>query len=112
MKLLTIAVLLAATALCQKPAPKDEALEATRHEFMLVSTRAVALFQSADTIDARLRADGSSLHPGTATLRLRIERTLNEAESAIDKREIERANKNIKVAGELVTRFAKKIGAE
>ncbi len=93
------------------PAESTE-IRATRHSFMLVSTHAIALFQSADSIEARLHAEGSSLHPGTVTLRLRIEHTLDQAEAAMNKGEWNRAKEEIKVAGELVNRFSRRIGGE
>ena len=79
---------------------------------MLVSTRAVALFHSADTIEARLAAEGSTMHPSTATLRMRIEHHLDQAEAAINKGERAKADEHIKVADELVSRFARRIGGE
>lgn len=92
--------------------PESPALRATRHSFMLVSTRAVALFHSADTIEARLAADGSTIHPSTATLRMRIEHHLDQAEAAINKGDLTKADGHIKVADELVNRFARRIGGE
>ena len=96
----------------EAPPPTASAVRATRHSFMLVSTRAIALFRSADSIEDGLRADGSTLHPSTITLRLRIEHALDQAESAIDKGDLEQANNEIKLAGELVSRFARRIGGE
>jgi len=123
MRLLSLFALIVTSVFAQDPAPtpppapahESEGMRATRHAFMLVSTRAVALFQSADTIQARLSADGSSLHPATVTLRFRIEHTLDRIEAAIgkgDKANLEYADKEIKVADELVNRFARRLGGE
>jgi hypothetical protein len=111
----------AQTAESSKETPKDSpsadasespAIRATRHSFMLVSTRAIALFRSADTIEARLQATGATLRPSTTTLRLRIEHTLDQIEAAIDKGDLTRADEHIKAADELVSRFARRIGGE
>jgi hypothetical protein len=93
-------------------APESAALKAARHRFMLVSTHAIALFQSADTIEARLQAEGQTLRPSTTALRLRIVRTLDLAEAALNKEDVERANELMKVAEELVERFERRIGGE
>lgn len=92
--------------------PDTPALRDARHSLMLVSTRAVALFRSADTIENRLQADGSTLHPATSTLRMRIEHNLNAAESALHKGEVNEANDHIKAAEALADRYARRIGAE
>jgi len=91
---------------------ESPALRATRHSFMLVSTRAIALFRSADTIEARLQATGATLHPSTAALRMRIEHHLDEAGKDIDKGDLTHADEHIKVADELVNRLARRIGGE
>ena len=92
----------------EKPAtPRD-----VENAFMLVATHAAALFESADMLDARLHADGSTLHPATIALRLRIERTLDQAQAAIDNGDLKRAGEEIKVADELVSRLSRRIGGE
>ena len=95
-----------------QPPPESAELKAARQSFMLVSTRAAALFQSADTIEARLEAQGSTLRPSTTALRLRIERTLDQAEASLNKADVPRAKEHIKVADELVDRFERRIGGE
>jgi hypothetical protein len=95
-----------------QPAPESPEMKAARHSFMLVSTRAIALFQSADTIQARLEAQGSTLRPSTITLRLRIERTLDQAQAALNKSDVTHAKEHIKVADELLDRFERRIGGE
>lgn len=124
MRTIALACLLATGAFAQTTEPKNTpkdgapivtesaALKATRHSFMLVSTRSVALFRSADTIEARLQAEGSTLRPSTTTLRLRLEHTLDQAEAAINKGDSAKADEHIKMADELANRFAKRIGDE
>jgi hypothetical protein len=125
MRALVLCFALAGGVFAQAPEPKDvpqektaaapaesPALRATRHSFMLVSTRAVALFRTADNIDARLQATGSTLHPNTTTLRLRIEHQLDQAEAAINKGDLSHADEHIKSADELVNRLARRIGGE
>jgi hypothetical protein len=79
---------------------------------MLISTRAIALFRSADTIEARLEAEGSTLHPATTTLRLRIEHTLDRIDADLNKGDVSRANEHIKLVEELVNRFERRLGGE
>jgi ElaB/YqjD/DUF883 family membrane-anchored ribosome-binding protein len=119
MRLLLLTFLVLPLAYSQSATPKNTQsppesaeLKAARHSFMLVSTRAIALFQSADTIEARLEADGSTLRPSTTALRLRIERTLDQAEASLNKADATRAKEHIKVADELVNRFERRIGGE
>jgi hypothetical protein len=120
MRAIAMVCLLVAGAFAQTQEPKDgapvvsesAALKATRHSFMLVSTKSVALFRAADTIEARLQADGSTLRPSTTALRLRLEHTLDQAEAAINKGDLTKADEHIKVADELATRFARRIGDE
>ena len=95
-----------------QPPPESADLKAARNSFMLVSTRATALFQSADTIEARLEAQGATLRPSTTTLRLRIERTLDQAEASLNKADVTHAKEHIKVADELVDRFERRIGGQ
>jgi len=120
-----LSCLLIMGAFAQAPEPKDApkenppaaptespALRATRHSFMLVSTRAIALFKVADNLDARLQATGATLHPSTTTLRLRIEHHLDQAEAAINKGDVTHADEHIKAADELTNRLARRIGGE
>ncbi len=90
----------------------DKAVREARHRFVLVASRATALFASADSIEGSLRADGSTLHPQTIALRLRIKSALDEADAAISERDLELAGTETKLAEELVTRLARRIGGE
>lgn len=96
----------------QTAAAESPAMKNARHSFMLVSTRAVALFHTADSIEARLEAQGSTLRPSTTALRLRIEHALDQAEGALNKGDAAKANEQTKLAGELSDRFARRIGDE
>lgn len=90
----------------------DRAVREARHRLMLVSTRATALFASADSIESSLHSDGSTLHPQTGALKLRIQSALNEADAAIKDRDLELASTETKLAEELVARLARRIGGE
>lgn len=83
-----------------------------RLRFGYVSTRAVANFRSADSIEERLRAEGSTLHPQLIALRLRIEAALDEAQAALDRNDRAGANKAITRAGALLDRFAQRLGGD
>src|SRR5579863_6255099 len=80
-----------------------------RHHFVLVSTRAAANFRSADSIDARLHADGAVLHPQLIALRLRIEAALSEARFEMDGRDYPAAEDALTRAEALLDRFARQI---
>jgi hypothetical protein len=88
------------------------ALKEAHHRFDLVATRAVANFRSADSIEARLRADGATLNPQIVSLRLRIEAALDEGQADLDKGDVDSAKKATERAEGLVDRFAKKLGGD
>jgi hypothetical protein len=90
----------------------DRAIREARHRLMLVSTHAAALFASADSIESSLHADGSTLHPQTGAMKLRIQSALSEADAAIKERDLELASTEMRLAEELVTRLARRIGGE
>jgi hypothetical protein len=106
MKYLWMACLAAATLAAQETPDQREA----RHHFVLVSTRAAANFRSADSIDARLHADGAVLHPQLIALRLRIEAALSEARFDMDERDYPAAEDALTRAEALLDRFARQIG--
>jgi hypothetical protein len=107
-------LLITAGALAQMPnAPvSDRALRDARHRYTLVATKATALFASMDSLEGRLSLEGSTIHPGTGALRLRIENTLHDAEAALADRDLKVASLETKLAEELVSRLAKRIGGE
>ncbi len=106
MKYLLLICLAAATLSAQQTPEQREA----RHHFVLVSTRAVANLRSADSIDARLHADGAVLHPQLIALRLRIEAELSEARFEMDQRDYPAAEDALTRAEALLDRFARQIG--
>ena len=98
-----------------KPAPKPlaatpAATREMRHRLGLAATRAIANFHSADTIEERLRAEGQTLHPELARLRLNIESELDEADSAINRGDLTGAAKAIDRAQAFLDRFAARLG--
>jgi ElaB/YqjD/DUF883 family membrane-anchored ribosome-binding protein len=111
MKLLEI---LFASVLLVSPAMSEDtaAMRAARLRFGQVSTRAVANFRSADTIEARLRAQGSTLHPTLISLRLRIESALDKAEAALAKDDLKTAREQTKIAEGMLDKFARKLGGD
>jgi hypothetical protein len=103
-----LALVMGAALIAQdRPTQKD-----TKRRFGQVATRAIANFRAADSIERRLSADGSSLHPQLVTLRLRIESGLDEARIAIDGGDFDSANEALDRAQGFLERFAKKIGGE
>jgi hypothetical protein len=74
------------------------------------AARAAAWFQSADAFEARLRDDGSTLHPQIATLRGQIEAALDEAHTALDRNDAAEADEAIIRAQALIDRFARHFG--
>ena len=111
MKLLVVLL----SALClMGPAIADDsaALKAARNRFGLVATRAVANFRSADSVEERLKAQGSSLHPSLIAMRLRIESALDKAEAALGKSDVKTAVEQIKLAEGLLDKFAHKLGGD
>jgi hypothetical protein len=112
-KLLWAASLLTlAPVFAQNPPAQTPALKEARHRFDLVATRAVANFRSADSIEARLRADGATLNPQIIALRLRIEAALDETQADLDKGDVDSAKKATDRAEGLVEKFAHKLGGD
>ena len=103
-----------AAALLVSPALAEDsaALKAAREHFGLVATRAVANFRAADSVEARLHAQGNTLHPSLVTLRLRIEAALDKAEAALNKKEVKTAVEQTRLAEGLLDKFAKKLGGD
>ncbi len=103
-----------AAMLLMSPAMGQDAsaMKAARLRFGQVATRAIANFRSADSIEARLRAQGSTLHPSLITLRLRIESALDEAEAALKKGDLDSAGEQIKMAEGMVDKFAHRLGGD
>jgi hypothetical protein len=91
-------------------APESGAVREMRHRLTLVATRAIGYFMAADSIEASLQSEGLSLHSDIAVLRVRLEATLDEAEAAINRSDLDRAGKTIDVAQALLDRFAAKLG--
>ena len=77
---------------------------------MLIATRAVGYFMSSDSIEARLREEGLSLHPDIIVLRARLQGTLAEANAAIEQGDLAWAAEALDTAQALVDRFAAKLG--
>jgi len=84
----------------------------TQHRLRLIGTRANAYFQSADAIDASLRANGNTLHPELIALRMRIEAALDDAQADIQSGELKEANEQLDRAEAWVTRFARRFGGD
>jgi hypothetical protein len=93
----------------QSTPPPDPRKE-MRYSLGLVETRTAANFQAADSIEANLAAEGSTLHPQLVTLRLRIQAALDEARKALAKDDLGSAGKAIQRAEAMLDRFAAKIG--
>jgi hypothetical protein len=91
-------------------APESGAVRDMRHRLMLVATRAIGYFMSADSIEASLQSQGLSLHTDIAVLRVRLEAALDETQAAIDKGDLDRAGKSVDIAQALLDRFAAKLG--
>jgi len=92
------------------PAKPSAAMRDMRHRLMLVSTRAIAYFHSADSIEQNLRAEGMVLHPQIVVLRVRAEAFLNEARAALDEGDPENAGKALDQAQACVDRLAARLG--
>lgn len=88
--------------------PYDEAKLRLTH----AQTRAIGNFRSAESIEANLSAKGMALHPHIATTRARIESALNEAQIAVEDKDLKKFDKLIRRAEALLDRFAKAIGGE
>jgi hypothetical protein len=99
-----------AGALVAQTAPESDALKDARYRLGLTATRAVANFEAADSIEANLKAHGSTLNPQIVTLKLRIQAALNDAHKALDKGELKQTNDAIKRADSMLDKFADKIG--
>jgi hypothetical protein len=75
-----------------------------------VAARATANFRSADSIEARLEAEGATLHPEVVTLRVRIEMALDEARESLANNDEAAASEAVERARALLDRFARRIG--
>jgi hypothetical protein len=71
---------------------------------------ASANFRSADSIEARLRYDGCTLHPRIATLRVQIEMALDDARAALDVNAYDDAAAAVARAEILIDRFVHRLG--
>ena len=113
-------LLLALTVVCAQDAPRPQvpaaaqpqtqAQKAARLRLGLLATRAIANFRSADSIEANLNRRGLSLHPQIATLRLRIEAALGDAQKAVDHGDPTAANEALDTAQALLQRFIQQLG--
>jgi hypothetical protein len=92
------------------PAKPSAAVREMRHRLMLVSTRAIAYFHSADSIEQNLRSAGMALHPQIVVLRVRAEAFLNEARAALDQGDLETAGEALDQAQACVDRLAARLG--
>ena len=81
-----------------------------REHFDLVATRATAIFQSAGSIDERLKDQGATLHPQLAALRMRADVAIRAARAALDKHDLAAAESALKRAEALLDRFASRLG--
>jgi len=81
-----------------------------RHRLGLVATRAIAYFQSADSIEAGLRTRGLMLRADLTVLRAQLEGALDETDSAIARGDPRAANAALDRAQVLLERFAAKLG--
>ena len=113
MKIARIALALASVltpALAQNAAKPRAAEKETRHRLLLVSTRAIAYFHSADSIEQNLRADGLVLHPQIVVLRVRAEAALGAARAALDQGDLDSAGEALDLAQACVDRLAARLG--
>jgi len=88
----------------------DAEARKARDRFVLTSSRAIALFQSADSIAANLEEQGAKLHPELIAMRRTIERSLDRAETALEKDDRRTAGRELDRADGFLARFAKRIG--
>lgn len=109
-----LAKLLACALLALGPlaAADSPELAEAKHKFGLLATRAVANFKSADTIEARLKAQGATLHPQTIALRMRVEAALDETQADLDKGDVAAANKEMTRAQGFLDKFVKRLGGD
>jgi multidrug resistance efflux pump len=111
-----VGLLLALGVICAQDAPGSRVpaparpQKDTERRLGLLSTRAVANFRSADSIEANLNARGHSLHPQIVALRLRIEAALEEAQKALDHSDLAGANQALDNAQALLQRFIQRLG--
>jgi hypothetical protein len=120
MKFLITALLAGMTLVAQDavPVPKPLPASATKEHkiaerrFNSVSARATANFASADSIEASLQQYGVTLHPQLISLRIRIEASLKEAQSALDHGQITAANEAMDRAMGFLDRFAQRLGGD
>ena len=94
----------------QTTTPQTKAQKDAQKRLGLIATRAIANFQSADSIEANLNRHGQTLHPQTVALRLRIEAALDEAQKAIDEADPAAANEELDMAQALLQRFIQRLG--
>ena len=92
------------------PAAQTTAQKDAQLRLGLLATRALANFQSADSIEANLNRHGQTLHPQTVALRLRIEAALDEAQKASDESDTAAANEELDMAQALLQRFIQRLG--
>jgi hypothetical protein len=108
--LITLAVWCAAVlAQSQQPASSAAQLREARHREGLVATRAIAYFQSMDSLEERLKAMGMTLNQDLVSLRKRIEDALDATDAAIEKKDAKAANKSLDLAEALVKRLGQKL---
>lgn len=115
LKILAASLSLMGGLTCAAPAqitggPGDTEERALSARFGQAATRAIAGFQSADSVDRRLRGHGNLLHPGVIAPRARIESALDECEAALRKTDFPSARQSIARAEALIDQFANKIG--
>ena len=97
----------------EQPRQREEKpeLRAERLRFHLAAARAVALFQSADSVAANLEARGDRLHGDLVNGRRAIERALDKAEAALDKGDHAAAGRATRQAEGALKRYARSFGA-
>ena len=100
-------VLLAlASAFAQDP------VREARQRLLLISTRAIANFRSAESIENRLVQEGMTLHPQLIALRARIEASLDDARDDLQAGRIKETNESLDRAQAWLDRFARRLGGD
>ena len=108
--LITLALCCAPVLAQSQPPPSSPAqLKEVRHREGLLATRAIAYFESMDSLQERLEAMGMTLNQDLVSLRKRIEDALDATDEAIDKKDAKAANRSLDIAEALVKRLGQKL---
>ena len=110
MKKISVALALLASAAADLLAQDTTLQKEAKLRMMHTATRAIANFRAAESIEARLADQGATLHPQLIALRLRIEASLDMAQAALEKGELENVTESLERANALIERFARQIG--